>query len=156
LPWNVESAFVLTEAAAYPVFCWTALALVRAIEDPSRRRDALALGAIALAYFTRTQFLVLAGVFPLAVLLRDGRAAPRRHRLLAAAAAVAAVAAIVVQVTGGLSRVPGRGSRSRGRRTGAGSGSCRVASSSGRAERTGSTTGCCMSARRTAAGSAVG
>jgi hypothetical protein len=107
LPWNVETAFVLTESAAYPVFCWTTFALVRAITDPSRRRDALALGTIVLAVFTRTQFLVLAGVLPVAVLLHDGRAAPRRHRLLAAAYAVAAVAAVVVQATGGLSRVLG-------------------------------------------------
>ena len=107
LPWNVEVAFVLTESVAYPVFCWTSLALVRAVAAPSPRRDAMALAALVLAVFTRTQFLALAGVLPLAVLLHDGRAAPRRHHVLAVAYALGALAAIVVAATGGLARLLG-------------------------------------------------
>jgi hypothetical protein len=107
LPWNVETAFVLTESAAYPVFCWTSLALLRALDAPSPRRDAIALGALVLAFFTRTQFLALAGVLPLIVLLHDGRYAYRRHRVLAGSYAVGLLVAIVVQLTGGLDRVLG-------------------------------------------------
>ena len=107
LPWNVEAAFVLTESAAYPVFCWTSLALVRAVAAPSPRRDAIALASLVVAVFTRTQFLSLAGVLPLVVLLHDGRTSLRRHRVLAVAYAGAAVAAIVVEVTGGLARLLG-------------------------------------------------
>ena len=92
VPWNVESAFVLTESAAYPVFLWTMLAFVRAVALPSPRRDAVAIAAAAIAVLARTQFLVLAGVLPLAVLLQDGpRRALQRHRVLAAACVAAAV-----------------------------------------------------------------
>jgi hypothetical protein len=107
LPWNVETAFVLTESAAYPVFCWTSLALLRAVSSPSPRRDAIALGTLALAFFTRTQFLALAGVLPFVVLLHDGRVAYRRHQVLAGAYAVGLLFATVVQLTGGLDRVLG-------------------------------------------------
>lgn len=107
LPWNVEIAFVLTESAAYPVFCWTSFALVRAVQTPSQRRDFVALGTLVLAYFTRTQFLVLAGVLPLVVLLHDGRAVLRRHRVLAIVYALGALAAIVVAATGGVARLLG-------------------------------------------------
>jgi hypothetical protein len=107
LPWNVQTAFVMTEAAAYPVFCWTSLAIVRAVAVPSPRRDAIALAALAAAFFTRTQFLALAGVLPLVVLLHDGRAAHRRHRVLAGAYALGLLVAVVVQLTGGLDRLLG-------------------------------------------------
>ena len=107
LPWNVETAFVMTESAAYPVFCWTSLALVRAVAVPSPRRDAIALVSLVVAVFTRTQFLSLAGVLPLVVLLHDGRASLRRHRVLAVTYACALVAAIVVEANGGLSRLLG-------------------------------------------------
>jgi hypothetical protein len=107
LPWNVEAAFVLTESAAYAVFCWTSLALLRAVTVPSPRRDAIALGALVVAFFTRTQFLALAGVFPLVVLLHDGRTAHRRHRVLAGAYALGVLFAMVVQLTGGLDRLLG-------------------------------------------------
>jgi hypothetical protein len=107
LPWNVETGFVLTESAAYPVFCWASLALVRAVSMPTPRRDALALAALVVAFFTRTQFLALAGVLPLVVLLHDGRAAHRRHGVLAGAYALGLLVAIVVQLTGGIDRVLG-------------------------------------------------
>jgi hypothetical protein len=107
LPWNVETAFVLTESAAYPVFCWTSLALVRAVGASSARRDAIALVALVVAFFTRTQFLALAGVLPLVVLLHDGRSSVRRHRVLAYVYGVGVLAAIVVQVTGGADRLLG-------------------------------------------------
>ena len=66
IPWAVNTATLMSEAAAYPAFAWTALALHGALVQPSPRRDALAIGALALAFFTRPQFLVLAAVLPLA------------------------------------------------------------------------------------------
>ena len=84
IPWAVNTATLMSEAAAYPAFAWTALALHGALVQPSPRRDALAIGALALAFFTRPQFLVLAAVLPLAAVVIDGprrafaRHAPRR------------------------------------------------------------------------------
>ena len=62
IPWAVNTATVMSEAAAYPVFVWAVLACHGALARPSPRRDALAIGGLALAFFTRPQFLVLAGV----------------------------------------------------------------------------------------------
>jgi hypothetical protein len=107
-PWNTIAGFVMTESAAFPVFLWTVLAFQHALEAQSGRRDALALAAIVFALFARTQFVVLAFVLPLAVVLVDGRSAVRRHRVLAAAYALGAVAALVIAVTGGLARLLGR------------------------------------------------
>jgi hypothetical protein len=95
IPWNVEAAFVMTESAAYPIFLWTLLAFARAIVEPSPRRDSIAITAVVLAILTRTQFLVLALVLPLAVLLVEGRRAITRHRVLAAASLVGLVTALV-------------------------------------------------------------
>src|SRR5262249_47012966 len=38
-PWNTLTAFVMTESAAYPAFLWAVLAVVRAVDMPSPRRD---------------------------------------------------------------------------------------------------------------------
>lgn len=107
VPWNVLTGFVLTESAAYPIFLWTILALHRSLVAHTERRDVLALALLALAFFTRTQFLVLALAFPLAVVAVEGKRALRR-RVLAAAYATAAVAALVLAATGGVDRVLGR------------------------------------------------
>ncbi len=108
LPWNVLTAFVLTESAAYAIFLWTVLALQRAVSAPSPRWDAIALAALTVAFFTRTQFVVLALVFPLAALAHEGpRRALRRH-VLVEAYAIALIAAVVLAATGGVDRVVGR------------------------------------------------
>jgi hypothetical protein len=107
LPWNIQTAFVLTEAAAYPVFCWTSLALVRAVAVASPRRDLIALFALCVAFFTRTQFLALAVVLPIVVLAHDGRVAHRRHRVLAIAYSAGFLVAVVAQLTGGVDRLLG-------------------------------------------------
>jgi hypothetical protein len=86
---------VMTESAAYPVFLWTLFAFARAVVEPSPRRDAVALAAVLLAILTRTQFLVLALVLPLTVLLVEGRRAVARHRVLAGAS-VAGLAIVLV------------------------------------------------------------
>jgi hypothetical protein len=95
IPWAVNTATLMSESAAYPAFAWTVLACHGALADPSPRRDAIAIGALVVAFFTRPQFLVLAAVLPLAALVADGpRRAFERHRVLAGAC----VAAILVAV----------------------------------------------------------
>ena len=69
VPWASLSAVVMTESAGYPAFAWALLAIQRALVAPSLGRDAVALAAIALAFFARTQFVFLAGVFPAAVVV---------------------------------------------------------------------------------------
>ncbi len=127
VPWVVLSMMLITEAAAYPAFVWTCLAIVRAVAVASPRRDLVAIAAVALATLTRTQFGVLAVVLLLSALLHEltyrppgARVRPRgqallsrlreaaaAHRVLVAAAALTALAAIVLTVTGGVGRGTG-------------------------------------------------
>jgi hypothetical protein len=100
VPWLVLSSFLLTEVAAYPAFLWAVYALQVALDEPSRRHDALALLGIALAVSARTQFVVLVVVFPLALLALEGRGAPARHRLVAWAYGVLLVGAVILLATG--------------------------------------------------------
>jgi hypothetical protein len=90
IPWAVNTATAMSESAAYPAFVWAMLACHLALAEPSPRHDLLAIGGLALAFFTRPQFLVLAAVLPIAA---PGRRGPRqvfgRHRVLAGAVAVA-------------------------------------------------------------------
>jgi hypothetical protein len=122
VPWMVLTSFLMTEAAAYPAFLWALLGLQRAISRPSPRGDLLAVAALGLAVFARTQFAVLVLVLPLAILAHEiGRAlvaagdggigrraldgareSVHRHRLLAALYAVGGVLAIAVTVAGSL------------------------------------------------------
>jgi hypothetical protein len=108
IPWAVDAAFVMSEAAAYPVFVWAILACHAAITEPSPRRDALVIGALALAFFTRPQFLFLAAVLPLAILVADGpRRSFARHRPLAAVYAVAILAVVPLAALGQAHRLLG-------------------------------------------------
>ena len=100
VPWSVSAAFVMSEAAAYAVFLWAVLALQAAVANPSPKRDGLAIGGLALAYFTRPQFLVLAAVLPLAALVVDGRQVLRRHRMLAVVYAVAILVVVPLAAVG--------------------------------------------------------
>jgi hypothetical protein len=68
---------VLTESAAYPAFIWGVLGMQRAITNPGLRSDAFALGGIALAFLGRTQFIVLAGILPAAIVLHESLLALR-------------------------------------------------------------------------------
>ncbi len=67
--WMVLATMVFTEAVAYPAAAWAILAIHRAAAKPSPLRDLLALTAIALAFFARTQLLVLAGLYLTVVLV---------------------------------------------------------------------------------------
>ena len=71
VPWAATTGVVMTEAAAYPAFAWALLAMQRALVAPSLRRDLIALAAIGVAFFARTQFLLLAGLFPLLIVMHE-------------------------------------------------------------------------------------
>lgn len=127
VPWMVMSTMILTEVAAYPAFLWAILAIQRAIAAPSRSRDLLAIGGIFLAFMGRTQFLMLAIVLPLAVVIHEVglavserrgasvrravavgmRNAFRAHRPLVAVGGVASFVAVVVAAAGSLGKVLG-------------------------------------------------
>ena len=108
LPWAVNTATAMSESAAYPVFVWAVLACHGALAEPSPRRDALAIGGLALAFFTRPQFLVLAGVLPLAALVLDGpRQTLRRHRVLTGAYVAAALVVVPLAALGESHRLLG-------------------------------------------------
>jgi hypothetical protein len=69
VPWMVYARFVMTEPVFYPVFLWFVLALARALEVPTRRRQLVLLLVAALAYATRAQAAVLFPAIVVAVLL---------------------------------------------------------------------------------------
>jgi hypothetical protein len=112
VPWMSMASILWTESAGYPAFAWAVLACHRCIVEPRTRNDLLALAALALAFFARTQFALLVFVLPAALLLhevgwslrRDGApvlrrlwraflAAGRNHRALLAAYAIGAIVA---------------------------------------------------------------
>jgi hypothetical protein len=126
VPWMALGTMGLTEVVAYPAFAWAVLSLQRSIAAPSRGRDALAVAGIGLAFLARTQFLLLAAVYPVAILLHSiGFAATRglglresvrtgvreavdRHRELAWLVGAAGVVVVLLAVSGSLGRVLGR------------------------------------------------
>jgi hypothetical protein len=67
LPWLVLTPFMLTEVVALPAFLWAMVGFQRALTIPSARNDVIALAAIALAFEARTEFVLLLGVLPLAI-----------------------------------------------------------------------------------------
>ena len=112
MPWLIYAPFLLTEVAAYPALVWALLGLHCAIVKPSSRNDLLAVLGIGLAFFARTEFVLLAAVLPIALVAyelgstREATTAERlrkvvdRHRLLAGLYVFGAVAVIVVAATG--------------------------------------------------------
>jgi hypothetical protein len=71
VPWSVATLALMTESLAYPLFTWAVLAIVVAIAEPTPRREALAGVAVLLATLARTQLIILAGVFVVAILLQE-------------------------------------------------------------------------------------
>jgi len=115
-PWLVLTSTLLTENAAYPAFVWAVFLCQRTVAAPSTRRDALALVGLLLAFFARTQLLVLAVALPLVVVLHElgfagVRAGLRRtllsHRLLVAVYALALAVAGVLLSVGSLGTIVG-------------------------------------------------
>jgi len=123
MPWILYSAMLMTEVAAYPAFLWAVLALFWATLRPSFRGDALALLGLALAFFARTELLVLVFVAPAAIVLFElGRAGGpgvgarlrhglgavvRGHRLGVCAYGLLVLGGIVLERAGRLAAVVG-------------------------------------------------
>jgi hypothetical protein len=121
MPWLVLSSTLLTENAAYPAFVWTLFLCQRTLASPSSGRDVGALAGLLLAFFARTQLLVLAAALPIALLLhelgiglaRDGtvsrglRRVFREHRVLVVVYCIGAVGAGALAVAGSLGNVVG-------------------------------------------------
>jgi hypothetical protein len=70
-PWLVLSATLLTENAAYPAFVWAVFLCYRAMAAPSFANDLAACAGLVLAFFARTQMIVLAFAFPIAVVAHE-------------------------------------------------------------------------------------
>ena len=67
IPSLVYSTKVMTESAAYPLFLWSALSMLRAVEAPTRGRQLQALAVIVTAAAVRPQMIVLVFAFLTAV-----------------------------------------------------------------------------------------
>jgi Dolichyl-phosphate-mannose-protein mannosyltransferase len=104
---------IMTENAFYPVFAFWCWATVRALQSPTVRRQLLALGFLALAYFTRPQAIVLVPALVTALALVIGLdvwarreetltrsliASARRYLTIILGLAAAAVAFAVVEI----------------------------------------------------------
>lgn len=121
-PWAILSTSFLAEPAAYPAFAWVLYTTWLAAARPSRWTEVGALLALVIAALSRTQFLALPPILPLAVLwqawrveLADGsrgsrlRALPgqlwRRHPIVTAVTALG----IVVLLASAAGVLPGGG-----------------------------------------------
>ena len=71
VPWIALASMLRPDVVAYPAFVWACLAMQRTLVAPSVRTDALALGAIVVAFFARTQFIGLAVALPIAVAVHE-------------------------------------------------------------------------------------
>lgn len=80
-PWMAYSMTLFTEVAAYPAFLWAAFAIQRTLARPSPLADLLALLAVALAVYARSQFAVFAVALPLAVVAHEALWAAGRGRV---------------------------------------------------------------------------
>jgi hypothetical protein len=126
-PWLVLSATLLTENAAYPAFVWSVFLCYRTMAAPSVVNDLAASAGLVLAFFARTQMIVLALAFPVAMFVHElafasaaaepgtRRASVRRslarafagHRLLVAGYAMAAGLAGIAAAAGSLDALVG-------------------------------------------------
>ena len=98
VPWIAMSGTLMTEVVAYPVFAWACLAMLDGVSRPGLRGDLVVAVALGVAFASRTQLLVLAPAYVLAlgidVLAR--REGTLRERVTVAVRAHAPMIAIVV------------------------------------------------------------
>jgi hypothetical protein len=73
VPWAVVTTSFLTEALGYGAFTWAVWAVWRAVVRPSTSGDVVALVVLTLAALTRTGFLLLAPLLPLAAVAQAWR-----------------------------------------------------------------------------------
>ena len=123
MPWIVISTFLMTETVAYPVCAWAIFAMVVALSRPTPFHDLLAVGAVALSFFARTELLGVAivlvlallayelleapGRWPTARIIGAGRSLVRRHPLLLVAYAIGGAGALVLVLRNNLSEITG-------------------------------------------------
>src|SRR5216117_862993 len=69
VPSTVYTTKVMTESLAYPCFLLAVLAILRALEQPSARRQLLALAGIAVASLARAEMVVLTAAFLIAIVV---------------------------------------------------------------------------------------
>ena len=69
VPWLAMTATLMTEPIAYPATAWALLAMTRALERPSWKRDVVALLAILVAVLARTQLAILGPAFVVAAVV---------------------------------------------------------------------------------------
>jgi glycosyltransferase involved in cell wall biosynthesis len=108
IPSTAYAGTLMTENVFYPVFLWLALALVYALERPTRTRQLLLLAACALAFVTRAQTVAIVVAVLCAPLVLTWIERGRRQRLKAWAplygiVAAAAIAVVIVEVARGRS-----------------------------------------------------
>jgi hypothetical protein len=73
VPWSVLTTSFLTEPLGYGVFAWAMWAVWHSVVRPSVTSDALAVALLAMAALTRTGFLLLTPILPLAALVQAWR-----------------------------------------------------------------------------------
>jgi hypothetical protein len=85
VPWGIVATSFLAEPAGYPAYAWALYAVWSAAARPSRKVEALAIVALAVAALSRTQLLALSPILPLAVLWQAWRvelaSSPWRQRI---------------------------------------------------------------------------
>ena len=98
VPSTAYAGTLMTENVFYPVFLWLALALVAALERPTRARQVLLLAVCALAFETRAQTVaIIAAVLSAPLLLAwIERGRPRRLAAFAPLYGIVAAGAVVV------------------------------------------------------------
>ena len=109
LPWSVATLVVMTEPLTYPLFLWALYAMVVAVAEPRPRHDVLALVAIGVTAYARTQFVSLAAVLVLGIVARElalrdpwrsRRVRLRAHAPLLAVLVIAPIAYLLLRAAG--------------------------------------------------------
>lgn len=95
LPLFVASAFVVTDFVAYPLVLTSMLLGVKALTEPTPKRQLAFLGVVALTVFARTQYFVFVPAYLAAATVLDGRKTLRRHWLTIAAIAPAGLVVLI-------------------------------------------------------------
>jgi hypothetical protein len=113
VPWIVLSGVLMTEVVAYPAFLWAVLACTYAMRSVSPKGDLVAIAALVVAVLARTQFLALAVVLPVALLVNAALtrsswlSVVRAHRVLVGGCLIAGAVIIAVAVTGSIGNALG-------------------------------------------------
>jgi hypothetical protein len=108
VPWATLSLILFSESLSYLLFALAMLAMLRALEEPSWRRDLIAIAVMALLVTARMQFAVVPFAWLAVVVVlewrrgarRDPRSALRRHPVTLGLVALGVLAFLVLAVGG--------------------------------------------------------